>query len=113
MVHGCPVERRAVTRTQLSDGRAIAAPAASPWFDAIRTTIEASDPGAIVVPFCMAGGTDAKPFSRLGIDCYGFAPRGPDPEGRVADGAHGVDERIPVAALEGGQRMLRAFLETV
>lgn len=103
----------AVTRTQLSDGRAIAAPLESPWYDAIRATIEATDPGAIVVPFCMAGGTDAKPFSRLGVACYGFAPRGPDPEGRMAAGAHGVDERIPVAALEGGHRLLRGFLEAV
>jgi acetylornithine deacetylase/succinyl-diaminopimelate desuccinylase-like protein len=103
----------AVERTQLSDGRAIAAPLASPWFDAIRACIEAADPGAIVLPFCMAGGTDAKPFSRLGLACYGFAPRGPDPEGRLAAGAHGVDERIPVAALEGGHRMLRSFLDAV
>ncbi|WCB95157.1 putative succinyl-diaminopimelate desuccinylase [Baekduia alba] len=103
----------AVSRTMLSDSRAIAAPLESPWYDAIARCVVAADPEATVLPFCMAGGTDAKPFSRLGIPCYGFAPRGPDPEGRVPSGAHGVDERIPVAALEGGARMLRALLETI
>jgi acetylornithine deacetylase/succinyl-diaminopimelate desuccinylase-like protein len=103
----------AVSRTMLSSSRAIDAPLGSPWFAAIERSIAASDPGAVVLPFCMAGGTDAKPFSRLGLACYGFAPRGPDPAGRVATGAHGVDERVPVAALEGGARMLRDLLERI
>jgi len=100
-------------RSFLSNSPAIAAPAGSPWFDAIRHCIRAADPAAIVVPYCMGGGTDAKPFARLGIAGFGFAPLGPDPGGRVASGIHGVNERVPVAALESGQRILSSFLTAV
>jgi len=88
------------------------APVDSPWFDAMAAAILEHDPDAVVVPFCMGGGTDAKAFSRLGIACYGFAPLGADPDGRDVAGVHGVDERVPVASLEAGQRMLRSFLES-
>lgn len=89
------------------------APIDSAWFDAMAATILEFDSGAVVVPFCMGGGTDAKAFSRLGIDCYGFAPLGFDPSGRDVAGVHGVNERVPVVALEIGQRMLLNFLERV
>ena len=60
------------------------------------------DPDAIVVPYCMGGGTDAKAFAELGIAGYGFTPLGRDPLGRLGSGMRGVDERVPVAALVGG-----------
>lgn len=91
----------------------VEAPIESEWFDAMAVAIRSEDPEAVVVPFCMGGGTDAKAFSRLGIACYGFAPQGPDPDGRTVAGVHGVDERIPVAGLESGQRMLASFLRNV
>ncbi|MDN3353634.1 M20/M25/M40 family metallo-hydrolase [Actinomadura sp. DC4] len=100
-------------RTFLSNNPAIAAPLDSPWYEAIRRSIERSDPDAVVVPYCMSGATDAKPFARLGIAGYGFAPLGHDPDGRFPAGMHGVDERVPVAALETGLRILRDFLTTV
>src|SRR5205085_3832176 len=34
----------------------------------------AEDPGSVIVPYCMSGGTDAKQFARLGLACYGFTP---------------------------------------
>ncbi|WP_235934135.1 M20/M25/M40 family metallo-hydrolase [Agromyces humi] len=91
----------------------VEAPVDGHWFDAIRGAIQRSDAAAVVVPFCMGGGTDAKAFARLGIDGYGFSPLGPDPEGRQPSGAHGVDERVPVAALEEGRRILDDFLTSV
>ena len=97
----------------LSQSPAISAPIDTHWFRAMDAVIRERDPSAVVVPFCMGGGTDAKPFAKLGIAGYGFAPRAPDPDGRVGSGMHGVDERVPVAALVGGQQMLRRFLETV
>lgn len=81
-----------------------------PWFEAMRSAVRRADPEGVVVPFCMGGGTDAKAFARIGIAGYGFAPLGPDPEGRGLAGTHGVDERVPVAALEQGRRMLHDFL---
>ena len=89
------------------------APIDGPWFAAMAAAIQHVDPDVVVVPACMGGGTDAKSFFRLGIDCYGFAPATLDPDGRHRSGIHGIDERVPVASLEGGLEILRHFLETV
>ena len=102
-----------VSREFISNHPGVSAAIDTPWFAAITHAIRASDPDAVVLPFCMGGGTDAKAFSRLGIGCYGFAPLGPDPDGRVGTGMHGIDERVPVAALELGAEMLRGFLTEV
>jgi acetylornithine deacetylase/succinyl-diaminopimelate desuccinylase-like protein len=91
----------------------VQAPVDSPWFTAMASAIRAEDPDAVVVPYCMGGGTDAKAFSQLGIDCFGFAPL------LLPDGfdyrsmAHGVDERVPVAGLHFGVDVLDRFLSTV
>lgn len=83
------------------------------WYRAMRSCIEQIDPDAVVVPRLLGGGTDAKAFGRLGIACYGFTPMTQDPEGRTGSGMHGVDERVPVAALRGGADMMYRFLTTV
>jgi acetylornithine deacetylase/succinyl-diaminopimelate desuccinylase-like protein len=91
----------------------VQAPVASPWFTAMSDALTAFDPDGIVVPFCMGGGTDAKAFAPLGIDCYGFAPLYL-PEGFNHQlMAHGVDERVPVEGLKFGVNVLDRFLSTV
>ena len=102
-----------VRREFLTDQPPVQAPVDSPWFAAMAAALEAEDPGGIVVPFCMGGGTDAKAFAELGADCYGFAPLWL-PEGfehRLM--AHGVDERVPVAGLRFGADVLDRFLSAV
>ena len=74
--------------------------------DALR----AEDPGARAVPYMLSGGTDAKHFARLGIRCFGFAPLRLPPELDFAALFHGVDERVPVEALEFGATVLEHFL---
>src|SRR5215469_10723008 len=69
------------------------------------------DPEGRVVPYCLSGGTDAKSFARLGIRCFGFAPLSLPPELDFAGMFHGVDERVPVAALQFGVRVLDNFLD--
>lgn len=88
-------------------------PLDSVWFEAMRESILRFDPDAVVVPYCMGGGTDAKAFSSLGISCYGFAPLGVDPQGREQGGVHGVDERNPVASIRIGFGILDDFLRHV
>lgn len=95
-----------------SRGDGIVAPTSGPWFDAMADALRTGDPEAVVVPYCMGGGTDAKSFSTLGIACYGFTPHTPAAVG-VAANYHGVDERIPVEALEGGHAILHHFVTTV
>lgn len=102
-----------VVRTFTAMNAPVEAAVDSHFFRAMREAITRHDPDAVVVPYCMGGGTDAKAFTPLGIACYGFAPLGLDSDGRVPSAAHGVDERIPVAALLAGARILRDFLEAV
>ena len=102
-----------VSREFISNQPGISAPFDSVWFTAIEAAIIAHDDEAIVLPYLLGGGTDAKAFAKLGIQCYGFAPLGRDPGGRRVSGMHGVDERMPVASLEIGATILEKFLTEV
>ncbi|MGW7351542.1 M20/M25/M40 family metallo-hydrolase [Streptomyces sp. Z26] len=87
------------------------APVDSPTFATLCESLEHFDPGAHAVPYCMSGGTDAKQFSRLGIEGYGFTPLRLPPGFDYQALFHGVDERVPVDALHFGVRVLdRALL---
>jgi acetylornithine deacetylase/succinyl-diaminopimelate desuccinylase-like protein len=105
-----------VTRSFIAYTEPVSAPIDSPWFAAMASALRAEDPGAVVVPYCMGGGTDSKEFSKLGIAGYGFAPlllpTNPD-EYDYRLMAHGVDERVPVEGLRFGARVLDRFLLTV
>ena len=79
--------------------------------DAITTSILAEDPGAKVAPFLMSGGTDAKHWNKLGIRCFGFAPLRLPADLDFTALFHGVDERVPVDALEFGARVFDRFLD--
>jgi acetylornithine deacetylase/succinyl-diaminopimelate desuccinylase-like protein len=102
-----------VRREYLQHQPPVQAPVESPWFDAMAASLRASDPLAVVVPFCMGGGTDAKAFTKLGIDCYGFAPLYCPPGFDLHRMAHGVDERAPIEGLRFGVDVLDRFLSTV
>jgi acetylornithine deacetylase/succinyl-diaminopimelate desuccinylase-like protein len=78
--------------------------------DAMNAAVLAHDPEARIVPYMLSGGTDAKAFADLGIRCFGFAPLRLPPELDFAALFHGVDERVPVDALQFGARVLEHFL---
>jgi acetylornithine deacetylase/succinyl-diaminopimelate desuccinylase-like protein len=84
---------------------------APPFPAAMRAAIEAEDPGGIVVPYCMSGGTDGKQFARLGMDCYGFTPLVLPAGFDYYAMFHGTDERVPVAGLEAAERIMNRFLD--
>jgi acetylornithine deacetylase/succinyl-diaminopimelate desuccinylase-like protein len=100
-----------IATTMLGD--AVESDADSHWFAALADAVRAADPEAIVVPLCMGGGTDAKAFAALGIQCYGFPPLVPDPAGRTPSGFHAVNEHVPVSGVVGGVSVLRDFLAEV
>jgi len=79
--------------------------------DAMTQALLWADPGGRVVPYCLSGGTDAKSFSRLGIRCFGFTPLRLPPDLDFAGLFHGVDERVPVEALEFGTEVLDHFID--
>ncbi len=77
----------------------------SPLFQTIAQVIADHEKGGIVVPGLITGGTDAKRLQELGVKVYGFVPmryEGPSMSGL----AHNHDERVSVANLEFGTRVL-------
>lgn len=80
----------------------IAADAASPFFDAIGATMNAEDPGSALLPYVVAGGTDARMLPEMKI--YGFMPArsGDDIAGRM----HAHDERVSLDDLLFATRCL-------
>jgi acetylornithine deacetylase/succinyl-diaminopimelate desuccinylase-like protein len=102
-----------VSRTTLVDDIALETPFEGPIVDAMVKSLLEHDPGARAVPYTLSGGTDAKAFAELGITGYGFAPLRLPPALAFADLFHGVDERVPVDALEFGARVLDRFLDLV
>jgi acetylornithine deacetylase/succinyl-diaminopimelate desuccinylase-like protein len=84
-----------------------------PLVDAITSSILEEDDGALVAPYLMSGGTDAKHWKKLGIRSFGFAPLRLPADLDFTALFHGVDERVPVDALEFGARVFDRFLGTI
>ena len=91
---------------------AIEAPFDTATVDLMASVLRAEDPGARPVPYMISGGTDAKAFARLGIDCYGFSPLRMPADLDYWRLFHGVDERVPVEGLQFGVRVLDRFLRS-
>jgi acetylornithine deacetylase/succinyl-diaminopimelate desuccinylase-like protein len=79
--------------------------------EAMVEAVQAEEPGASVMPYCLSGGTDAKSFSTLGIRCFGFVPLRLPADLDFSGMFHGIDERVPVDALAFGTRVLDKFLD--
>jgi acetylornithine deacetylase/succinyl-diaminopimelate desuccinylase-like protein len=101
-----------VTREWISDLPPVETPFDVPLTDAMLAALRAEDSTAKTIPYMLSGGTDAKSFAPLGIQCYGFAPLRLPPDLDFASLFHGIDERVPVDALQFGARVLDRFLQS-
>ena len=81
--------------------------------DAMTVALHSQDPEAHVAPFLMSGGTDAKAWDKLGMTSYGFTPLRLPGDLDFTALFHGVDERVPVDALEFGARVFDELLNLV
>jgi acetylornithine deacetylase/succinyl-diaminopimelate desuccinylase-like protein len=79
--------------------------------DAMTASLLAEDPDALVAPYLMSGGTDAKHWHKLGIRSFGFAPLRLPADLDFTGLFHGVDERVPTDALQFGARVFDRFLD--
>ena len=79
-------------------------------FDTLAGILREADPGSTPGPLVLAGVTDARHFSRLGIHTYGFTPMKIPPELSVWRLFHGADERIPVNSMEFGTEAIYKLL---
>ncbi len=102
-----------ITRVNEVDDIALETGFDGPLVEAMTAALQAEDPAARVVPYTLCGGTDAKAFAGLGIAGFGFSPLRLPPSLAFADLFHGVDERVPVSALEFGTRVLDRFLDQI
>jgi acetylornithine deacetylase/succinyl-diaminopimelate desuccinylase-like protein len=75
-------------------------------FQILASVIEEADPGSVALPTLIPGTTDARFFSRLGIQTYGFLPMNLTGEMDFASMFHAGNERIPVDALEFGSNAI-------
>jgi acetylornithine deacetylase/succinyl-diaminopimelate desuccinylase-like protein len=76
----------------------------SPMFAAIRESAQALDPSLTVVPYLSTGATDSARLRNWGMQAFGLLPfpMNQDDEDRM----HGNDERVPLASLDFGTRMI-------
>ena len=76
----------------------------SPMFTAIRESAQALDATLTVVPYLSTGATDSARLRTWGMQAYGLLPfpMNQDDEDRM----HGNDERVPLASLDFGTRMI-------
>jgi acetylornithine deacetylase/succinyl-diaminopimelate desuccinylase-like protein len=76
----------------------------SPMFAALAATANELDPEMAVVPYLGTGATDSAHLRRIGISAYGLLPfpMTPADEERM----HGHDERVPIASLHFGTRLI-------
>lgn len=81
-------------------------------FDTLSGILKEFDREAIPIPFVGIGVSDARYFSRLGIQTYGFTPmilpKGVDFSRLI----HGANERVPVEALEFGANCIYSLITT-
>jgi acetylornithine deacetylase/succinyl-diaminopimelate desuccinylase-like protein len=76
----------------------------SPMFVAIRDAVTALDPGIVTVPYMSTGATESAHLRAWGVQTYGLLPFPLDAvdESRM----HGHDERVPLASLDFGTRLV-------
>ncbi len=75
-------------------------------FQILANIIKEKDPQGIPIPLMLTGSSDARLFSRLGIQTYGFMPMQLPPDTNFNRMIHSVDERIPVDTLQFGTNAL-------
>ena len=85
-------------------------PFAGEAVDAMIESLRLHDPEAKVLPYLLSGSTDNKALSRLGITGYGFVPLRLPADLDFPGMFHGVDERVPLEALDFGHRVLADLL---
>jgi acetylornithine deacetylase/succinyl-diaminopimelate desuccinylase-like protein len=76
------------------------------YFDALGKILREADPGGVPIPLLLPAVTDARFFTRLGIQTYGFTPMKLPKDFDFFGLAHAEDERIPVEAVEFGTRAM-------
>ena len=79
--------------------------------DLLGRLLRENEPDAIPIPYLLPGSSDARSFSKLGIQTYGFTPMNLPPDFNFFETIHAADERIPASALGFGADILLRLIE--
>lgn len=79
-------------------------------FDTLADILREADPEGVPIPYLLAGTTDGRYFSDLGIQTYGFVPVRLPADFDFPAVIHAADERVPVEAMAFGTH---AILELI
>jgi len=79
---------------------------ASPLFDLFQQVLTEHDAGCVVVPFLVPGSTDGRFLAERGVKVYGFSPAKQETEASLLELAHARNERISLANMDFGTRVL-------
>jgi acetylornithine deacetylase/succinyl-diaminopimelate desuccinylase-like protein len=82
-------------------------------FEMLAGILRELDPGTTPVPLLQIGVTDARFFSRLGIQTYGFLPMRLPADLNFLALVHAADERVPAAAIDFGVEAISRALQRV
>lgn len=80
-------------------------------FNTLATVLQKADPDGIPMPMLLPAITDARFFSRLGIQTYGFTPMKLPVGFNFFEVLHAADERIPVEAMDFGAKAIYELLK--
>ena len=80
-------------------------------FDTLASVLRTLDPDGIPVPYILSASSDARFFSKIGIQTYGFIPMQLPESLDFARLIHAADERIPVEALTFGSEAIYQLLQ--
>lgn len=80
-------------------------------FETLVDVLQEADPGGIALPMLLPAVTDARLFSNLGIQTYGFTPMKLPEEFKFFELAHAANERLPVEAMDFGTNAIYSVLQ--
>lgn len=75
-------------------------------YDTLSQIIKEADPDGIPIPLLLTASSDARFFSKLGIQTYGFIPMQLPEDMNFTRTIHSANERIPVESLQFGTSAL-------
>ncbi|MCD6402206.1 MAG: M20/M25/M40 family metallo-hydrolase [Anaerolineales bacterium] len=80
-------------------------------FPVLVDILKEADPSGHPIPLFLSAVTDARHFSRLGIQTYGFTPMTLPEDFNFSNLIHAANERIPVKAVEFGTNAITQALQ--
>jgi len=80
-------------------------------FNTLSGILREIDPEGVPLPLLLSGVTDARFFSQLGVQTYGFLPMNLPSDFNFAQSIHAADERIPVDSVRFGSDAIYKLLQ--